>query len=421
MEDADNEQNQDLAVAGLFSTHLPPRAGCESTGPMGDRAKREDCCVICHQEEFDAQVNEIIYCDRCDLGFHQQCYGVPKVPDGDFFCEFCSVAKEASDRKKNAPAAVCELCRQRGGGLVKAWIVDPDVDENLEEEEEEDNDDDEWNENEEEEDEDDDVMSECVDADAAAAALRASPPSLSCPSALPAFVHKVCALAGWNRRPRRLVRFVAGTNAQVAILSRVLVAKYRYATANEDAAAAQWQSVDIAMCGICYSSVGLLIRCRHHDPESEFFKCSFYAHAACAFNAGQASLLLHDVRQSPLVQIWCATHKPGPSIERPGGEAVARCLGLLLHPPPAAVEEHQHQQWQDRSRRQPLLQHLLYERKRESYGRLGGYMDDKYSLLQQRLASSPSGAEGARLILCWTDRAKEIYACREPHPATPIV
>lgn len=415
---ADDKRNQDLAVAGLFSSHLPPPAGCESTGPMGDRAKREDCCVICHQEEFEAQVNEIIYCDRCDLGFHQQCYGVPKVPDGDFFCEFCSVAKEASDRKKNAPEAVCELCRQRGGGLVKAWMVDPDADENLDEGEE----DGEWDENgDEEEEEDDDAMKESVDPDAAAAALRASPSSLSCSSALPAFVHKVCALAGWNRRPRQLVRFVAGTNAQVAVVSRGLVAKYRYARANEDAAAAQWQSVDTAMCGICHSSVGLLVRCRHHDPESEFFKCSFYAHAACAFNAVQASLLLHDVRQSPLVQVWCPEHKPGPSIERPGGEAVARCLGLLLHPYPAAVEQQQHQQRQDRSRRQPLLQHLLHERKRESYGRLGGYMDDKYNLLRQRLASSPSGAEGARLILCSTDRAKEIYACREPQPATPVI
>jgi hypothetical protein len=395
----------------------PPRAGCESTGPMGDRAKREDCCVICHQEEFEAQVNEIVYCDRCDLGFHQQCYGLPKVPEGDFFCEFCGVVKEASDRKKKEPAPLCELCHQRGGGLVKVWMVDPDVDEDLDEGEERD----EWDESDEEgeeEEDDDDAMKQCADADAAAAALRASPSSLSCPSALPAFVHKVCALAGWNRRPRRLVRFVAGTNAQVAVLSRGLVAKYRCARAKEEAAAAQWQAADAATCGICHSSVGLLVRCRHHDPESDFFKCSFYAHAACAFNAGQASLLLHDVRQSPLVQVWCPAHRPEPSVERPGGEAVARCLGLLLHPSPAAVEQQQQQQQQEQSRRQPLLQHLLHERKKESYGRLGGYQDDKFNLLRQRLAS---GAEGARLILCSTDRAKEIYACHEPTPpATPL-
>lgn len=54
--------------------------------------EEETPCVKCggiDQEEF------MLLCDKCDAGFHTFCLESPleAIPDGDWFCPFCSLIK----------------------------------------------------------------------------------------------------------------------------------------------------------------------------------------------------------------------------------------------------------------------------------------------------------------------------------------
>ncbi|KAL2889584.1 Origin recognition complex subunit 4 [Ceratocystis lukuohia] len=49
----------------------------------------EEKCQICGQHDSEAP-NEILFCDVCDLGYHQQCHGVSTIPDGDWLCLNCA-------------------------------------------------------------------------------------------------------------------------------------------------------------------------------------------------------------------------------------------------------------------------------------------------------------------------------------------
>ncbi|KAI1749994.1 origin recognition complex subunit 4 C-terminus-domain-containing protein [Xylaria castorea] len=57
----------------------------------GDDEEEEDdeVCAICSKPDSEPP-NEIIFCEVCDTGFHQKCYNVPVVPEGDWICRTCS-------------------------------------------------------------------------------------------------------------------------------------------------------------------------------------------------------------------------------------------------------------------------------------------------------------------------------------------
>ncbi|CAL2043964.1 unnamed protein product [Caenorhabditis brenneri] len=49
-----------------------------------------DCrvCSVCHKP---GEENEVVFCDRCDRGFHNSCVGLKSTPIGSWICEiFCS-------------------------------------------------------------------------------------------------------------------------------------------------------------------------------------------------------------------------------------------------------------------------------------------------------------------------------------------
>ncbi|EFW98572.1 origin recognition complex subunit [Grosmannia clavigera kw1407] len=49
----------------------------------------DEVCAICGKPESEPP-NEILFCDRCDLAVHQQCYDVPVIPVGDWLCKTCT-------------------------------------------------------------------------------------------------------------------------------------------------------------------------------------------------------------------------------------------------------------------------------------------------------------------------------------------
>ncbi|KAI0508777.1 origin recognition complex subunit 4 C-terminus-domain-containing protein [Xylaria bambusicola] len=64
----------------------------------GQEEEDEEVCVICSKPDSEPP-NEIIFCEVCDSGFHQKCYNVPVIPEGDWICRTCSQEDILHDRQ----------------------------------------------------------------------------------------------------------------------------------------------------------------------------------------------------------------------------------------------------------------------------------------------------------------------------------
>ncbi|EFO84156.1 CRE-LIN-49 protein [Caenorhabditis remanei] len=77
----------------------------------------DDVCNICLDGDT-SNCNQIVYCDRCNLTVHQDCYGIPFIPDGCLECRRCLISP--------ARRVHCVLCPSRKGAFKQVdhnrWV-----------------------------------------------------------------------------------------------------------------------------------------------------------------------------------------------------------------------------------------------------------------------------------------------------------
>ena len=78
----------------------------------------EERCCICGRDD-EGEDDAIVMCDGCNIAVHQTCYGLFRIPAGDWYCEPCAAKRAATARKATLPPLSCPVCPRTDGAFKR--------------------------------------------------------------------------------------------------------------------------------------------------------------------------------------------------------------------------------------------------------------------------------------------------------------
>ncbi|XP_029564225.1 protein Jade-3-like [Salmo trutta] len=73
---------------------------------LGIEYDEDVVCDVCRSPDSE-EGNDMVFCDKCNICVHQACYGIVKVPDGNWLCRTCVLGIDPQ----------CQLCPIKGGAM----------------------------------------------------------------------------------------------------------------------------------------------------------------------------------------------------------------------------------------------------------------------------------------------------------------
>ncbi|KAG5275997.1 hypothetical protein AALO_G00126800 [Alosa alosa] len=78
----------------------------ETEEGLGIEYDEDVICDVCRSPDSE-EGNDMVFCDKCNICVHQACYGIVKVPDGNWLCRTCVLGINPQ----------CLLCPKKGGAM----------------------------------------------------------------------------------------------------------------------------------------------------------------------------------------------------------------------------------------------------------------------------------------------------------------
>lgn len=86
--------------------HHNMKHAIETVEGLGIEYDEDVICDVCRSPDSE-EGNDMVFCDKCNICVHQACYGIVKVPLGNWLCRTCVLGIDPQ----------CLLCPKKGGAM----------------------------------------------------------------------------------------------------------------------------------------------------------------------------------------------------------------------------------------------------------------------------------------------------------------